>query len=697
MIRFGIDIGGTFTDAVAIDEEDGRVWIDKVLTTSEDPSRGFILCVQRLTKRLGLSGEDLLRIVHASTVATNALLERKGAKAGFLVTEGFRDLLEIGRQIRYELYNLQTDKPRPLISRDRSIEIPERLNYQGEIVAPLDESTVMAAMEKLREEDVQSIAICFLHSYKNPAHEQRAAEVIRKHYPDVWISLSSEVAPEIREYWRASTTVTNAYIAPIVSQYLGGIEDKLKSNNIRAEVQIMQSSGGVMTIDTAKRRPVYMLESGPAAGVISAKYFGSLSGFENAIAFDMGGTTAKMGLIVSGEAGMVSEFEAGGLSGSGTGVARGSGYPILTPVIDVVEVGAGGGSIAWIDPGGLLRVGPKSAGAVPGPACYGKGGSQPTIADANLLLGRLNPGYFLGGEIGLNVENARAAIEGYCAKPLGLSDAATAMGIIDIANATMADAMRLISVQRGHDPREFCLIATGGAGPMHANRLADELNIPVVVIPPSPGIASALGMLTSDLRHDYWVTYLQKLDAHDFDTVNKLFRDLRIRGLRSLEDEGIDKGDQIIRRYCDMRYVGQSWKLRVPILDNDLTAGDTESLKRDFDSFHERSYGYCCPEEPAEIVNVGILAMGRLPKLRLKDVASGGKSPSDARKLSRPVYYDETGAFVETPVFDRYALRVGNVIVGPAIVEEMDSTTVIHPGYTAEVISFGILIVRKVS
>lgn len=695
MPRFGIDVGGTFTDAVSVDEANGAVWIDKVPTTPADPSEGFLLCVQRLSKRLGLQAGNLLYIIHASTVATNAVVERKGGRGGLLVTRGFRDLLEIGRQIRYELYNLQTEKPRPLIPRERCIEIPERLNYRGEVLVPLDEDAVVRAMERLHGQHVESVAVCFLHAYQNPIHEQKAAEVIRKFYPGVWISLSSEVAPEIREYWRASTTVTNSYIAPIVAKYLGAVEEKLQSNEIRAEVQVMQSNGGVMTLETAKKRPVYMLESGPAAGVIAARYFAELAGHRNAISFDMGGTTAKMGLIVDGEVKMVSEFEAGGVCGSGTGVARGSGYPILAPVVDVVEVGAGGGSIAWIDSGGLIRVGPKSAGADPGPACYGRGGTEPTVADANLLLGRLNPNYFLGGEIPLYVEASREAIENHCARPLGLDLVLTAMGIIDISNATMVDAMRLISVQRGHDPRDFCLVGLGGAGPMHANHLASELGIPTVVIPLSPGVASALGMLVSDLRHDYCMTQLQRLDSQQFEELNDRARDLRARGLADLAADGINRDRIVIKRYLDMRYVGQSWKLSIPVADSDLTAAEAPRLKEEFDLHHERSYGYCCPEEPVEIVNIGVLAIGGLPKLRLKEVPHGGRSPEHAQKSIRRIYYHEASTFVETPVFDRYALRSGNVLVGPAVVEEIDATTIVHPGYTAEVISFGMLVLRK--
>ena len=381
-----------------IDEDTGALTIDKVSTTPADLSEGVDASFERLKDRARFQPDELRYLIHASTVASNALLQRTGARAGLLVTAGFRDILEIARQIRYELYNLQTEKPRPLIPRELCVEVPERLDHRGEVLVPLDEQALVRAVETLRAEKLDSIAVCFLHSYRNPAHEQRAGEIIEQICPGLPVSISSEIAPEIREYWRASTAVTNAYVAPAVSSYLDAIEQKMSARGVTTGLHIMQSSGGVMTVASAKKRPVTMLESGPAAGVIAAAFFAELTGFGDAISFDMGGTTAKVGLILDGKPRVVSEFEAGGVAGSGSGIAKGSGYPILVPVMDLVEVGAGGGSIAWIDAGGLMRVGPKSAGADPGPGCYGKGGREPTVTNANLTLGRLNADYFLGGE-----------------------------------------------------------------------------------------------------------------------------------------------------------------------------------------------------------------------------------------------------------------------------------------------------------
>jgi N-methylhydantoinase A len=668
-----------------------------VLTTPADLSQAFLQCIRRLADRVALEPHQLRYIFHATTVATNAVLERRGARAGLLVTQGFRDILEIARQVRYELYNLQTEKPPALIPRERCLEIPERVNYRGEVLVPLEESAVLRAAESFKSHQVDSIAVCFLHAYANPVNERKAAEILRRLCPGVPISLASQIAPEIREYWRASTVATNAYIAPIVAGYLHAVEERLQSNGISAPVRVMQSSGGIMTVETAKERPVYMLESGPAAGVVAARYFAELAGYRDALSFDMGGTTAKMGLILNGKAKVVSEFEAGGISGSGSGTVKGSGYPILAPVIDIVEVGAGGGSIAWIDSGGLMRVGPQSAGADPGPACYGRGGIEPTITDANLLLGRLSADYFLGGEMPLRVEMSREAIVTNCAVPLRLDEVSTAMGIVDIANATMVEAMRLISVQRGHDPGEFCLIAFGGAGPMHANRLASELGIPTVIVPPSPGVASALGMLLTDLRHDYYITRLQRLDEARFEELNALAHDFRARGLTELAHEGVNSDQITVERYLDMRYVGQSWKLRIPFPDRDWTRVDCSHLKETFHQFHEQTYGYCCREEPVEIVNIGALTIGRLTKPRLKEIPRGSTSPDHAQKSTRFVYFQETGTFIETPVFDRYTLQQGNIMPGPAVIEEIDSTTIVHPGYAAEVMCYGILIFRKVA
>jgi N-methylhydantoinase A len=694
--RLGVDVGGTFTDGVLIDEKSGAISIDKVLTTPDDPSRAFLQVVIRLADKLEVDPREVRYIMHAMTTATNAVIERRGARAGLLVTSGFRDVLEIQRQVRHELYNLQTDKPPPLILRRHCLEIVGRLDYQGRVLVPLDVESVARAVDRLKSAGIDSIAVCFLHAYRNPAHERQASEVIRRLHPQATVSLSSDIAPEIREYWRASTTVVNAYVAPVVARYLGNVEQRLEQAGFSPDVHIMQSNGGVTTAALAKQRPIALIESGPAAGVRVAAFLAERMGFQDAISFDMGGTTAKMGLVREGQPRVLQEFEVGAGSFSGTGLVKGSGYPILTAVVDLVEVGAGGGSLGWIDGGGLLRVGPRSAGAEPGPACYGRGGEEPTITDANLMLGRLNPEYFLGGQLRLDVEAARRALESRCAEPLGTESVSAAMGIVDIANATMGQAMRLVTVQRGFDPRGFCMVAFGGAGPAHANALAGALGVPVVLVPPAPGVAAALGMLVSDLRHDYRATHLRTLASASTADLAAIFREFAATAYTTLAAEGVPAERVRLERYLDMRYIGQSWKLTVPLGPDDLSDDAAlMRLKLAFDQLHETTYSYCAPDEQAEIVNVGILATGLMPRIELRAVPVGERSPCAARSGTRPVYFGEVSGFVSSEVYDRYALRVGNVVDGPAIIEEIDSTTVVHPGFEAEVAQFGVLMLRR--
>jgi N-methylhydantoinase A len=706
--RLGVDIGGTFTDAVLVDSS-GAFSIDKVLTTPDDPSLGFIETVRRLVRRQRLDPELVDAIIHATTVATNALLERRGANTALLITQGFRDILEIGRQVRYELYNLQTEKPPPLVPRQLCFEVPERLDYRGEVVIPLSEEGVVRVAEELRAQAIRnlkpaswSIAICFLHAYRNPMHERRAAEILRRVYPEAHISLSSEVAPEMREYSRASTTVTNAYIRPIVDRYLVNVERRLRDEGFETPLQVMQSSGGTMSAASARERPITMLESGPAAGVTAAAFVAGVTGFPEAISFDMGGTTAKVGLIRGGRPSVRGEFEAGSVAGSGVGLARGSGYPILAPVMDLVEVGAGGGSVAWIDPGGLLRVGPRSAGADPGPACYGRGGADPTVTDANLVLGRLDPDRFLGGELRLDSEAARQAIDERCARPLKVSVLEAAMGIVDIANAAMVGAMRLVSVQRGYDPRDFALVAFGGAGPIHASQLAAELGIPSVIVPASPGVASALGMLATNVRHDYRATRLQPLAETLPDELEASLSELERQAVYGLNAEGFPPERISLQRSLDLRYVGQSWKLAVALPPGRLSSDHIAALKQQFDRQHEQQYGYHVAEEPVEIVNISVSALGLIPSLTLRDVPSGSVSPDAACIDKRAVYFREPAnrsqiapGYIDTPIYDRYRLVQGNIVEGPAVIVETDATTVLQPGYSAQVGRFGILLIRR--
>ena len=694
--RLGVDIGGTFTDATLINETTGEIRVGKVPSTPQDPSHGFMEATHRILREAAVSPDEVGYVVHGTTVATNSIIEGKVARTGFVTTDGFRDLLEIQRQIRPSLYDLQFEKPRPLTPRYLCFGVPERLDAQGNVLTPLDESAVRNVAEQLRQENVESIAVCFLHSYINPNHEKRTGEILRETLPDTIISLSSEVAPEFREYFRASTTVINASIRPVVGRYLQSIEARLRAEGLEAELLVMQSSGGVFTFAAASEKPVFMVESGPAAGVIAATYLGTTLGYPDVISFDMGGTTAKAGLIQNGTPRITKDYEVGAAAQTGVGASRGAGYPIRTPVIDLVEIGAGGGSIAWVDSGGVLRVGPQSAGADPGPVCYGTGGTEPTITDANLVLGRLNPSFFLGGEIELDVNTARRAIQEKCADPLNLDVVEAAHGIVEIANAAMVNALRLVSVQRGYDPRDFVLTAFGGAGPVHANRLAEEIDVPTTIIPMSPGTTSAMGLLVTDLKHDYSTTLIQHVDQLDTAAMEETYQELEAQGGASLEREEVRPEDISFLRQVDMRYVGQSYELTVPLPAEQLDASKIDRVLEQFHVEHDRAYGYSAPTEPVEFVNLRLTAIGKIAKPRLRELEGNNTDIAAAQKATRSVYFAESDSYVECPIFDRYRLGPGCVLTGPAIVEEIDSTTVIHPGYSAQVDRFGNLILTRI-
>jgi N-methylhydantoinase A len=682
-VRLAIDIGGTFTDAMLIDEETGSVSIAKVLTTPSDPSEGFMQVVDRALAVGKFEAGQVRFVVHATTVATNSIIEGKIARSGFVTTEGFRDLLEIARQVRPTLYDTQFEKAPPLVPRDRAVGVRERLGPAGEVLLALEDDSVREAASLLRREKVESVAVCLLHSYVNPEHEQRVGAILAEELPGVPISLSSDVAPEFREYLRSSTTVINAVIRPVVQRYLQRIESRLADAGVQAELLVMQSSGGVFGSDAAARKPVFMVESGPAAGVIASAYLGETLGRPDILSFDMGGTTAKVGLIQDGQPSVTKDYNVGGHTGAGIGGLSLSGYPVRTPVVDLVEIGAGGGSIAWVDSGGLLRVGPQSAGADPGPVCYRRDGMEPTVTDANVVLGRLNPAYFLGGEIGLDVDGARAAIEERCAKPLGLSVTEAANGIVEIANAAMVNALHLISVQRGYDPREFVLVGFGGAGPAHANALARDAEMPTLLIPPSPGIFSATGLLTTDLKRDAATTIMRRLDDVDPHEVESVFAELERAGAEELTREGLT-GDQVeFVRQIDMRYVGQSYELTIP-------AGD--GLLERFHAEHDRVYGFAAPAEPVELVSLRLTSVGRIAKPPVRSLATG---PDVEPKERREVYFAEAGGYVDCPIYDRYALPAGMSFAGPAVVEEFDSTTVVHPGFAVMVDGTSNLIIEK--
>jgi N-methylhydantoinase A len=694
--RLGIDIGGTFTDATLLDESTGKTWTGKVSTTPADPSRGFMEAVSQLLRQAKVRPQDVRYVVHATTVATNAIIEGKMARTGFITTEGFRDLLEIARQVRPTLYDLQFEKCRPLVPRERCFGVPERLDARGNVLRPLAAAVRLVA-EALRREGVEAVAVCLLHAYVNPVHERHVGAILREVFPEAVVSLSSDVAPEFREYRRASTTVINAGIQPVMARYLRSLEARLREVDLPAELLVMQSSGGVFNAKTASEKPVFLVESGPAAGVMAAAYLGQTLGHADVISFDMGGTTSKAALIQDGQPRVTKDYEVGAVARAAEGGSAG-GYPLRTPVLDLVEIGAGGGSLAWIDSGGRLRVGPTSAGADPGPACYGKGGKEPTVTDANLVLGRLNPHYFLGGEIDLDVARARAAIEEKCARSLGLNVVEVAHAIVEIANAAMVSALRLVSVQRGYDPRDFTLIAFGGAGPLHANRLAAETEIATTVIPLSPGTTSALGLLITNLKHDYAQTLLQRADHLDLAAIEAVYRRLTEEAQQTLQHEGVAPADMTFLRQAELRYVGQSFELAVPLPAGRLGPGEAAQVLESFHRAHELAYGHAAPAEPVEWVHLRLTALGKIIQPRLRELAEHdfpSESPEAARKPSRPVYFAEHQGSVDCAIYDRYRLRPGGIIEGAAIVEEFDSTTVIHPGYQALVDRFGNLILKR--
>lgn len=680
-VRVAVDIGGTFTDATLIDEESGVASIAKVLSTPSDPSEGFMRAFHRALGDHDVA--DVRFVVHASTVATNAIIEGKTARGGFVTTEGFRDLLEIGRQVRPTLYDPQFEKPRPLVPRDRAVEVCERLGPAGEVLVGLDDDSVRDAAAVLARAGVESVAVCLLHAYVNPEHERRVGEILADELPGVPVSLSSDVAPEFREYLRASTTVINAAIRPVVGRYLERIEGRLAEAGVTAKLLVMQSSGGVFGSEAAAQRPVFMVESGPAAGVIAAAYLGQTIERPDILSFDMGGTTAKVGLIQDGQPSITKDYNVGGHAGAGIGQMSLSGYPVRTPVVDLVEIGAGGGSIAWVDSGGLLRVGPQSAGADPGPVCYGGGGTEPTVTDANVVLGRLNPAFFLGGEMRLDVDAARTAIDERLAGPLGLSVTEAAYGIVEIANAAMVNALHLISVQRGYDPRDFLLVAFGGAGPVHANAIAREAQMPAVLVPPSPGIFSATGLLTTDLKRDAATTVMLRAEEADAAELDALFVELERAGAEELAAEGLVRDRVEFQRKLDVRYVGQSFELTIP-------AGP-DLLDR-FHAQHERAYGFAAPGEPVEIVSIRLTSVGRIDKPATRRLEAGEAPPP---REHRPVYFSESGGYVDCAIHDRGTLPAGSHMSGPAVIEEFDSTTIVHPGFTVRVDDAGNLHLEK--
>jgi len=674
----GVDVGGTFTDVVAFSGESEGLRVAKVASTPSNPAAAVLQGIERIMSEHELLPEDITFLIHGTTVATNAMLERKGALVGLLVTEGFRDVLAIGRQDRPKLYDLREQRPKPFVPRHRRYEISERMLYTGEVFKRLDVEGLRRIARELRQQEVTSIAVCFLHSYANSTHELQAREIIKEEYPEASVSLSCEVLPEIKEYERMNTTVINSYVMPIVDRYLSYLADALEDRGIRSRLHIMQSNGGIMTAETARQQSVYTLLSGLAAGVLAGVALGVDAGYENVITMDMGGTSFDVALAYEGECRLARESRLGG-------------FDVKIPMLDINTLGAGGGSIAWIDRGGALRVGPQSAGADPGPVSYGRGGKEPTVTDANLVLGRLNPDYFLGGEISLDVEAARGAIQDRIAEPLGLSLERAAEGIIEVVNANMLRGIRVISVERGYDPREFAMVAFGGAGPVHAADLARELGAQRVVVPGVPGVTSAFGLLVADFRHDYFQTYLTRCAELDFDELNARFVDLERQANDQLLGEHVSPQNILLTRTAEMRYVGQGYSLDLPVPHGVLDVAALGRVQASFHALHEKVYGYSMLDQPIELASLHLIGIGQLPKPKQQRQEPVSIDPSGAQKGSRPVWFG--GAYLETPVYERAKLQVGNRLSGPAVVEQLDSTVVIPPDRQAEVDGYGNIII----
>jgi len=673
MIFVAVDIGGTFTDLIGFDDESQAFVQAKTLSTPADLTGGVINCLQESQ----LDAAKIDELIHGSTIAINTLIERKGARTALVVTRGTRDVYIIGRGNRPESYNLFFHRHRPLVSRQLTLEVAERILAGGEVYARLNRASVAEACKTLKANGVEAVAVCFLHAYANPDHERVAGAMIRRAMPRAYVSLSHEILRQYREFERLSTTVVNAYIGPKVGGYVKSLNAGLGRIGFAGELSIMRSNGGVMTPEVATERPVAMMESGPVGGIIASAHVGVQLGFPNVISFDMGGTTAKASLIRGGEPTLAPGYYVGGY---------GSGHPVMLPMIDVVEVGAGGGSIAWRDDVGALKVGPQSSGADPGPICYGAGGTEPTVTDANVVLGRLDPDNFLGGTMKLDAASAAGGIKEKIADPLRFETIAAAQAIVEIAISKMSLAVREVSVAKGYDPRDFALVASGGAGPLHVSAIARELHIPTVIVPLFPSHFSALGMLLADERHDFIRTIYSDLASADFDGLVAV-HDEMVSETKAALRHGADAQYQI---QLDLRYVGQEFTLTVPIELGQLRRGDRSGIRAAFDRLYDQRYAHHSPEEPVELVNFRLGVIGKRPKLRFPDLAPGGAA---AATSERAVYFSSAARPLTAKIYRRQDLGADAEIAGPALIQEHGTTTVLFERDRCRVAASGELII----
>jgi N-methylhydantoinase A len=669
----GIDIGGTFTDMVLLDTTTSRLAVYKCLTTPANPADGVMQGLADWFAETGLVSQAVDAVIHATTLIANSLIERKGAVAGLLTTEGCRDILAMGRENRYDLYDLALELPPPLVPRRLRREVQERMRNTGDIYTPLEVNSVQQAAADLVQAGVQSLAVCFLHAHVNDHHEQEARRVLTQSYPDLFLSLSSEVAREIGEYERTSTTVVNAYVQPLAQRYLDEMQHRLRDFGLQGELSIMLSSGGVTTVEAAGQAPVKMIESGPAAGALAGSFFGSLGEQSHVIAFDMGGTTAKACLIDHGQPVITFKFEAARVQR----FKKGSGFPLQIPAIDLLEVGAGGGSIAQVDAMGLLKVGPQSAGADPGPACYGRGGTQPTVTDADLVLGYLNPDYFLGGAMSLDRDAAVASIQAHVARPLSLELSRAAWGIHDIINEQMASAMRIHIAEKGRDPRDYTIVATGGAGPLHAYRIAEKLHIGRILCPMAAGVASTIGLLVAPPKVDLVHSRVWRLTEMDWPALNHLYAELKMQAETLLQSMGVAGAHVTLQRLADARYVGQGHQIVVPLPEGTLGPQHQATIEANFEHVYRQLFGRALNGVPIEGITWRLTALGQGAQIDFTSAQAHSETALESERGHRAMYMPEVEAFVEVPVYNRYGLHPGTYFDGPAVIEERESTVVI--------------------
>jgi N-methylhydantoinase A/oxoprolinase/acetone carboxylase beta subunit len=686
MRRLGVDVGGTFTDLIFVDDETGTIEIHKLPTTPEDPSVGTVEGIEHLTEAVGAKPDDLDQVFHGTTIATNIVIEHNGARVGMLTTEGYRDILHIARHKKPLNFSNYQDLPwqrYPLARRRYRLPVPERITSEGEVLVPLDEDRAREQVRKLREAGVEAVAVCFLFSFLNPEHEQRVADIVREEFPDAFLSVSSDVLPQYREYERFSTVALNAYVGPRVASYVRRLEDELRRLGVRTGLHLMTSASGVATAEGAVARPVNLLMSGPVAGVVGGIWVARQAGFESVITLDVGGTSADIGLAQQGTLRMKHLLD-----------TRVGPYQAMIPMVDVDTIGAGGGSIAYVDSGGIFRSGPRSAGAVPGPAAYGRGGEEPTSTDAMVNLGWLDPEDFLGGGMELQPELSRKAFEGV-AEQLGMSVEEASMGALRISSASMVQSIEENSVRKGYDPRDFALVAEGGAGPLFAAPIALEVGTPAVIVPPYPGVTAAMGLLATDAVYEYVATTYQRVSALNAEEMERRFEELEAQAREQLQADGIPEDRWVVQRVTDCRYLGQGYELRVDCPSGTVDEAWVEKVTADFHDAHEREYSRRFEGSDIEIPNIRVRGVGLMPPLERPEIEADESVPADALRRERKAWFQVDGELreLDTRFYSREALKAGNRIEGPAVICQYDSTTVVPPGLVSEIDRFGNIVI----